>query len=437
MAARDRGWITNLARCALVLASAGPAAAALAATQVKNLYLDNGSGTILTRTPSTSTAVTAIAEGATATFTLSPTTATAMTLPAGTIPVGLWLARQGSGGQTGRSITVTLDYTGGSTGSLGTLTRNITFGLEGVLQFETFNVVQGSAASLNANTAIRVLVTINSDTGIRDAELVPLNAGSNSRVELNSDTVIAVNSVQSFDAASPGGALATNFPRLTTAYLRAVVSDPFGAYDIAPTGGTVPTIVITDPTPTVQVNGATMTQIGSTASTKTYEYAYPIAGGAVTGSWSYAVTAYEGTEGTVTASNSANFTVLGAHMSVAKSSAPVSDPHNGTLNPKRIPGAVVRYTLTVANAASANASASATTVTDAIPANLTYMAGSLRRSADAACDDSDTALTDAYDAADDGSISGTTITFGDSNGGTDLTLAPNASLTYCYRVTVD
>ena len=46
-------------------------------------------------------------------------------------------------------------------------------------------------------------------------------------------------------------------------------------------------------------------------------------------------------------------------------------------------------------------------------------------------------LSDAFDAGDDGSSVAGTITFGDSNGGTDLSLAASSSAVYCYHVTID
>jgi uncharacterized repeat protein (TIGR01451 family) len=142
-----------------------------------------------------------------------------------------------------------------------------------------------------------------------------------------------------------------------------------------------------------------------------------------------------------------SFRVSTAVITISKSSAVVTDPVNctggsidattcGANNAKRIPGAVIRYTVTVANGAGA-ASATNVTVTDAVPANTTYVANSLFRSGDATCNNADTALTDAFDAADDGSSVAGTVTFGDSNAGTDLSLAASTSAFYCYHVTID
>ncbi|WP_296721057.1 hypothetical protein [Erythrobacter sp.] len=65
--------------------------------------------------------------------------------------------------------------------------------------------------------------------------------------------------------------------------------------------------------------------------------------------------------------------VAGAVVTVAKSSRLISDPVNGTTNPKAIPGATVEYCITVANAAGA-ATATDVDVTDDLPFDVSYEA---------------------------------------------------------------
>jgi uncharacterized repeat protein (TIGR01451 family) len=57
---------------------------------------------------------------------------------------------------------------------------------------------------------------------------------------------------------------------------------------------------------------------------------------------------------------------------VTKTSAVVSDPVNGTTNPKMIPGAVVRYTISVTNTDRGTVDASTVVITDPLPANVTF-----------------------------------------------------------------
>ncbi|WP_066531582.1 DUF11 domain-containing protein [Erythrobacter sp. CCH5-A1] len=65
------------------------------------------------------------------------------------------------------------------------------------------------------------------------------------------------------------------------------------------------------------------------------------------------------------------YTVSGAVLTVVKQSRVVSDPVNGTTNPKFIPGATVEYCITVANAAGA-ATATNVALLDDLPADVQY-----------------------------------------------------------------
>jgi uncharacterized repeat protein (TIGR01451 family) len=67
------------------------------------------------------------------------------------------------------------------------------------------------------------------------------------------------------------------------------------------------------------------------------------------------------------------YAVQSAALSVAKSSSVVSDPFNGTSNPKSIPGAVVEYEVTVSNTGSV--AASLVQIADPLPANTTFVQG--------------------------------------------------------------
>ncbi|MBA2409271.1 MAG: DUF11 domain-containing protein [Gammaproteobacteria bacterium] len=81
-------------------------------------------------------------------------------------------------------------------------------------------------------------------------------------------------------------------------------------------------------------------------------------------------TARSGTQSSVS-----TYTVDTAALSVAKISTVISDPLNNTTDPKRIPGAVVRYTITVTNTGRATATGAA--IVDQIPANTTFVTGTL------------------------------------------------------------
>ncbi|WP_298465722.1 hypothetical protein [uncultured Erythrobacter sp.] len=73
-------------------------------------------------------------------------------------------------------------------------------------------------------------------------------------------------------------------------------------------------------------------------------------------------------------SDTGDFVVAGAQVSVVKSSVVISDPVNGTTNPKAIPGATVQYCIAVTNAPGA-ATATDVAVVDDLPFDVTYLSG--------------------------------------------------------------
>jgi len=130
-----------------------------------------------------------------------------------------------------------------------------------------------------------------------------------------------------------------------------------------------------------------------------------------------------GNNGTETANNT--YTIATAALAVVKSSVVVSDPVAGTTNPHAIPGAVMLYTITVTNSSTTSA-ASAVVLTDAIPANTTYVAGSMTLNA--------AALTDASD-ADGGTTTGAPVTSITVNAGT--VAASGGTATVGFKVTIN
>ncbi len=73
-------------------------------------------------------------------------------------------------------------------------------------------------------------------------------------------------------------------------------------------------------------------------------------------------------------SDTDTFVVGAPELTVAKTSSVVSDPVNGTTNPKAIPGATIEYCITVANGAG-TATATNVNVNDVLPADVTYDSG--------------------------------------------------------------
>lgn len=72
------------------------------------------------------------------------------------------------------------------------------------------------------------------------------------------------------------------------------------------------------------------------------------------------------------------YAVSAPELAVVKTNRVIEDPVSGTTQPKAIPGASVEYCIAVTNAGGDVADATNVIVTDQIPADLTYVASSLR-----------------------------------------------------------
>lgn len=133
--------------------------------------------------------------------------------------------------------------------------------------------------------------------------------------------------------------------------------------------------------------------------------------------------------------------VVAATLAVTKSSTVASDPFNGATNPKAIPGATVEYCLDVNN----TGAAAATTVvlSDAIPANTTYVAGSIKSAstgAGTACNLNSGTVED-DDNIDVAELDGRTADFGQTTANTVTiridSIAAGAREKMLFRVTVN
>ena len=113
-------------------------------------------------------------------------------------------------------------------------------------------------------------------------------------------------------------------------------------------------------------------------------------------------------------------------LNVSKTSTVLSDPVNGTTNPKAMPGALVQYCVTVTN--SGTVAATTVIATDTLPAGTSYVAGSLRSGT--TCASANTVEDDNNSGADESDPFGASHTTG-----TVIGIAPNlpASQTFAFR----
>ncbi len=130
----------------------------------------------------------------------------------------------------------------------------------------------------------------------------------------------------------------------------------------------------------------------------------------------------------------ADLFITSTSLSVTKVSTVISDGVSGS-NPKSLPGAILRYCMLVTNNGSAATAASTNIqVTDAIPANMTYVAGSMLSGT--SCATATTAEDDDAAGADESdpfgmSISGSNIT------GTTASLLAAGTFAMVFRAAVN
>lgn len=223
-----------------------------------------------------------------------------------------------------------------------------------------------------------VLRLQNDSSNGRAITVVPVSGGNYSRVNLNSSNVIYVNPPTFYDAPYPAGAAITSLYAGSTVYIRSIISDPFGSFDISGA-----TLTLTDPTGTPRIVSPPATAwnqvIDSGAATKTYEYAYTVPTVGPDGYWVARVSATEGSEGTVSddAIATVQIVVPLPNLLVVKSAQTYSDPINGTTTPKAIPGAFVNYNITVTNFGPGTVDSGTTVITDPIPANTELFVGDI------------------------------------------------------------
>ncbi|HEV7609786.1 MAG TPA: hypothetical protein VGO61_20795 [Steroidobacteraceae bacterium] len=345
---------------------------------VKFLYLRRDAANVrsLSRNrPSAADTNENVATGGSSTWVITPALQKALVVPTGNIPVRLWLSR--NGGTGARNVTVTLISSAGglSVTQTQSVNPNNSTTTPALVSFTLANatlrtVPVGATLTLTvANAAGANTVTIWPNGNAGTTGVVP----NNSRVELNTTTVINIDSVSTYSAAFNGGVAQTTFYPGTNVFVRAQISDPFGSFDISSAR-----ITIIDPANVTQVNNQLMTAQGApatcnslTASTCIFQYQYTVPASPSLGGWTVRVTGNEGVEGTVTDLGVGSFTVVipQPSLTILKTSTVLSDPVNNTTNPKRIPQAVVRYDVTVTNSGPGTVDASTLEISDPIPAN--------------------------------------------------------------------
>jgi hypothetical protein len=117
-----------------------------------------------------------------------------------------------------------------------------------------------------------------------------------SKIELQTSTFIEVDALEIYTAAYPDGEPASQLVNGESYYARIAVSDPFGAYDV----NGVDLSITDDLSNTINATLGAAAVVDSGSCVKTYEQAFAVS--AAANAYSFAATAHEGYEGTVTGS---------------------------------------------------------------------------------------------------------------------------------------
>jgi hypothetical protein len=280
-----------------------------------------------------------------------------------TTTVQLLMRRRGGGG----ARTVQAELFNGNTATL-IGSNSITWNANG---WQTIQVPISIAAAANfaVGDFVRIVLT-NTSTNNRNIQLRTLRGGIRSEVQMQSSTVVNVDSIDIFSAAFPATTKFSSYEPGSTVFIRATVSDPFGNADI--TGAN---ITITDTIPVVQVTNVVMTSVATpTVATRVYEFQYTIPANP-DGFWNLSVTANEGNEGTVSHTGQQTMIVGTTTINISKNSAVNSDPVNVT-NPKAISSSIIEYTITVENSGFGYVDVDTLVIADPLSANTVFFFGS-------------------------------------------------------------
>ena len=133
------------------------------------------------------------------------------------------------------------------------------------------------------------------------------------------------------------------------------------------------------------------------------------------------------------------FTISSASLTITKSVTLISDPFNGTTNPKNIPGAIVEYVVTVANGGTQ--AATNVIVSDTLVAELDLASDQFNGAADEVVIDNNGVVTNCTEEADADVCTyaggaGGTLTVGVAAPAVGLDVAAGTTMTVTFRVVI-
>ncbi len=212
-----------------------------------------------------------------------------------------------------------------------------------------------------------------------------------SAVILNANTVINVDSIQVWDKPFSDNT-ASQIPQSqtdTNVFIRAEISDPFGAFDISSSSielkKTDSSLYdfssdnINSPNDDPAPDSSNMYEISSTGAIKTFEKEIELLENQFIGDWTIFVTGLEGVEGKVEHTQVQTFKIIPfqPNINLSKSVTVLNDPINGISNPKAIPGAEIKYTITTINTGRGYADDGSIVLRDEIPDDANFYIGNI------------------------------------------------------------
>jgi uncharacterized repeat protein (TIGR01451 family) len=402
----------------------------------KPLYLHSDSS--LTRIASTEENFVTINDDQSNTWAISPALQTSVSLNYNSsIPVQLFLQNSATSGTFvnntfNHTVTTTLRRKrSGATTNIASASQAIDLigagnnsGQDTIRSFQ-FDLAISNPVTLEAGDLLELVISQSRNGGsqsfptYRNLNVYSSHSGTPAAVLLTSNTVINVNSISVFDAPYPAGNELTSIDRGQQIYFRSQVSDPFGYYDI---NGALLTVANT--AGDLPISEATLSPVASSGAINTYEYPYLVPTTANGGEWSITVKANEGFEGTVFHSRTEAISLrLPPELILTKTMNVLSDPLNGSTNPKAIPGAEVAYQLNIINQGEGESDPDSIQLIDHLAANTPLFVGDFANGSPIELADGTPASTltltfTSLDSATDD------IDFS-NNGGTSFTYIPN------------
>ena len=338
----------------------------------KPLYLSTTS--TLSRTAPTQITSNIISEnGGTVIYSLSPGLQKNLVLSGqyDAFPVSLNLATTGN---RSRTIDFTLSLAYGTTvpgNTIASLSTSQALGT--TADTYNFNLNVSGTTSIPAGNKIFLAITNTTNNNrTRELEVFSINNGQPSFVGLQATTVIAVDNLTLTDSANN---TITSLYTGEALKITSTVSDPFGEADIS---NVLLEIYDANGALVNTLNAATLSLADSDASaaTKTFTFNYtPVATLSNAGMWKFRIVANEGNEGWVSAyaSQLLEIKVPVPDVVLTKTPLVISDPVNGTNNPKAIPGAVVQYSIVAINQGKGATDNNSVVIADAVPENTSFI----------------------------------------------------------------